>query len=570
MTKLLFILVLALAVTLCPNYAQAQQPDKSQTKDAALREKAFRLLESVGGQLTNLQSPENRARLGANIADSLWNHDEKRARALFGLVQDDINNGLANRDLDDPNDLHTIKVFLKLRVDTVERIAKYDAELALAFLKSTEFVSDKPLPPNLRESEQGLEMRLARQMANSSPEHAVKLAHESLSEGLSNDLILLLRQVSKKNKEQALILYKAILKKLGDLDLTEDYKARQFAENLAQTFQPSDNSAFRALIGMFVTRALDHGCGHPLNAADPKADFCYWTASILPQLETIDPRAAQLKRWVRDEMNLPIAIEAIHQWFETVEDGSIDDLLAFAAKHPAFQENVYWEAIRRASQAGDFDQARKILPLVADSDRKEAMLTEIDRRQKSMPIDEKRHADVQKGLQYSNTTLDRVRYLLNYADFFGGYDHNAAMKLIKQASEMADTMKPGKDQTEARMLLAITYCSDKNDRGFTIMEPLMPKLNELVEAAVKLDGFETRYVRDGEWNMSAGGSVGELLTRLSQSAGSFAWCDFDRAVGLAAQFDRTEIRLMAHLKLAQAILAGPRHRPAIDFDYIYY
>ena len=89
------------------------------------------------------------------------------------------------------------------------------------------------------------------------------------------------------------------------------------------------------------------------------------------------------------------------------------------------------------------------------------------------------------------------------------------------------------------------------------MESLLPKLNELVDAAVKLDGYETRYIRDGEWNMSANGNVGQLLTTLSQNAGHFAWCDFDRAVSMAAQFDRSEIRLMAQVKLAQAILAGP-------------
>jgi hypothetical protein len=84
----------------------------------------------------------------------------------------------------------------------------------------------------------------------------------------------------------------------------------------------------------------------------------------------------------------------------------------------------------------------------------------------------------------------------------------------------------------------------------------MPKLNELIDAAVKLDGFDTTYLRDGEWNMSANGEIGNVLTKLSQSAGAFASCDFDRAVSLAAQFERNEIRIMAQVKLAQAILTA--------------
>ena len=92
------------------------------------------------------------------------------------------------------------------------------------------------------------------------------------------------------------------------------------------------------------------------------------------------------------------------------------------------------------------------------------------------------------------------------------------------------------------------------------MESLLPRLNELIDAAVKLDGFDTQYVRDGEWNMSANGNLGEVLTELSRYAPYFAWCDFDRAVEMAAQFQRAEIRMMAQLKLAQGIVTGPPQR----------
>jgi hypothetical protein len=80
----------------------------------------------------------------------------------------------------------------------------------------------------------------------------------------------------------------------------------------------------------------------------------------------------------------------------------------------------------------------------------------------------------------------------------------------------------------------------------------MPKLNELVDAAAKLDGYENHYLRDGEWNMTGEGTTGAALNGLASEATYFAWCDFDRAVGLAGQFARPEIRLMAQLKLAQA------------------
>ncbi|HSK29195.1 MAG TPA: hypothetical protein VLA17_04460, partial [Candidatus Limnocylindria bacterium] len=97
---------------------------------------------------------------------------------------------------------------------------------------------------------------------------------------------------------------------------------------------------------------------------------------------------------------------------------------------------------------------------------------------------------------------------------------------------------------------------------FAIMESLLPKLNELIAVGAKLDGYDTRYLTDGEWNMTGAGALGKILTALAHNAGVFAWRDFDRAATLAAQFERSEIRMMAQLTLAQGILAGRRNSGA--------
>ena len=558
MTRTLFTLVVILAALLCPAHAQdTPTTDKPQTKDAALREKAFDLLESAAGQLNTLQSPENRARLGANIADSLWDHDEKRARALFALAQEDIKAGLHREVGDDPNELHTLRVFMKLRVDTVERIAKYDAELALAFLSATEPTSNKELMQELNKKERGLEMRLASKMANNNPDLAVKLARQSLDQGLSKDLIVLLKRVDKKDKAQALVLYKDIIKKLRDADLEDDWNLRNFAARLTYSFKPSDNSAFRELIGVLITKALAHGCSQNLTE-DHRTQFCSWVASILPQLEKLDPRAVQLKRWIPDDRVVNLSPDAVHELEDLLEQGNLNNLLAFAARHPDIADDVYWHAVRTAILAFDFEVARKLVTdHIADPARKEVLLDEIKRKQEWLSFDDKKLVELQSQLNEIRTTPERVRFLLEHAKQFSGTNRNAVLKVLKQASEMADTMKPGNERTDVQLKVALQYCLEKNELGFVIMESLLPKLNELVDAAVKLDGYETGYVRDGEWNMSANGNVGQLLTTLSQNAGNFAWCDFDRAVSLAAQFDRSEIRLMAQVKLAQAILAGP-------------
>ena len=163
------------------------------------------------------------------------------------------------------------------------------------------------------------------------------------------------------------------------------------------------------------------------------------------------------------------------------------------------------------------------------------------------------------------TVEERVAFLLFVANQVAPTDKQAAAKLLDQASGLVDTMKPGKEQMLMQTAVALTHCSMGNERGLIRMEGLIPKLNELVGAAAKLDGYENNYLRDGEWNMAREGILGSLLTRLAENASYFAWCDFDRAVSVAGQFDRPEIRLMAQVKLAQGILAGRPKPKATNF-----
>src|SRR6185295_19981453 len=97
------LLILTAAVLLTPAFSLAQQtPPDDKARDTALKAKAYDLLESLATQISTLQSPENRARIGSNIAWSLWPHDEKRARAIFAAVGQDLNLGLQPPDRSDP------------------------------------------------------------------------------------------------------------------------------------------------------------------------------------------------------------------------------------------------------------------------------------------------------------------------------------------------------------------------------------------------------------------------------------------------------------------------------------
>jgi predicted DNA-binding protein YlxM (UPF0122 family) len=552
----------ALLVLLVSGNAQAQRDKNTPSKEevAALREKSFKLLESIATELNTLQSPENRARMASNLIESLWKHDEERARAMMRLVQEDINNEL--RSLEPrPMDDNTVRVFLRLRTDTVDRIAKNDPEAALEFFTATAVDGEK-LPPDVAENDQAVRLRLAKQVAANNPEMALKVGRQSLERGYSRDIISLIARLNRKHRSEAQTLYKDAVEKLRGGDVDNDWRAREFAQSLVQEFVPpdADEATYREFVGFLLARALELGCGKKMSDEDERTDFCGWVANSLKQAEKFDPRIARLSQWKNegyDSSPLSLIYEELNELYA---QGDWNQIQEIAAKYPETRSFVYVRSLEAARKAGDYEKALKLMDsLPGDPEEKQRMREYLEREQSRDNLDAKLEM-IQKELEGARDNLTRSYLLIAQANLMGEKNRDAGLKLLNQANDFINTLKPGKDQTRLRIVLAMIYCYEKSDRGFAIMESLVPKLNELVDIAVKLDGYDTNYLRNGEWNMSANGAIGEILTEMSQQAAFFAWSDFDRAVSLASQFERPEIRLMAHLKLAQSILNGPPNR----------
>ena len=544
-------------LVLCSASAHAQTPAQASEAKKELREKAFALLESAAGQVNALQSAENRARIAANIMDSLWTHDEKRARSLLGMIESDIREGVNREYPEQAINSHTFQVFLKLRSDTIDRIAKYDADLALTFLRSTEVTTVQKTPNRIAEADRDLELRLAKKIAADKPEMALKIARESLARGLSDDLLVVLRQLNRKHKDEARTLYKEIVSKVKDVNVEkEHWQNRNFIQRLALSFTPpqADAATFRELISFLITKALDAGCRRRDIQDYRMSNFCTWAMSSLPPSYKSDSRVAELEHWMSQEHG---PSPGYFELSMLEQDGSVDEVLALRDKYPHLDENITYTAFQMARASGDEGKARELANATQNAGARKMMLQSLDGREKTNTSNEQIMADLQRRLNAQSHMEGRVTVLLSVADAVAATDRNTALRLLNQASDMVDTMEPGWKQSGAQMGLAMMYCQSQSDRCFQIMETLVPRFNQLVDSALKLDGFDTQYLRDGEWNMSANGRIGELLTGLAQHAGYFAWSDFDRAVSLSHQFERIEIRLMAQVKLAQSVLTGP-------------
>jgi hypothetical protein len=558
-----------LAFLLLTGSAHAQEPQARRAADPELQKKAIDLLRTVADQIGTLQSTENRARLGSNIAASLWKHDEQRARRLLDSVQIDINLGLQTVDEDERTNTEMRLVFFKLRIDTVGRIATLDAEAALAFLKATEPEMDLTKAPELAEMTRHLEIQLANQIAAENPELALKLGRNSVARGFSNELLKLLRLLARKDREKAQILYKEIVAKLVKTGLKQYSQATYFAQTLATSYKPPkvDEQTYRELINLFVETSSQHGCGTK-TPQDGSSYFCQELARFFPKTGKANASSSAESTLLSEEAEGQEGRDLNEEIEDLSEYGSVDEMLAFANKKPPeLQDDINLRAVLMAAEGGDIERAREIaIKHITNPDLRQEILTNLDEGRAWQSMTDQKQAEVQEILRTIPDVLGRVNFLLSLASHISFTDRKMVFKLLAQAGGIIETMKPGHEKTQAEISLAMMYCGEKDGRGFDKMQELMPQLNDLVAASAKLDGFESNTVTDGEWNMSSDGSIGTLLTLLSQGAGYFARCDFDRALEMARQFERSEIRLMAEIKLAQAILATPTKRQPLIFQ----
>ena len=91
---------------------------------------------------------------------------------------------------------------------------------------------------------------------------------------------------------------------------------------------------------------------------------------------------------------------------------------------------------------------------------------------------------------------------------------------------------------------------------FAILQTVVARLNELVAAAVVLDGIDFHYLKDGEWIMPGANNLGNMVGLLDQTLASLGRIDFDRARTLADQIGRPEMRVLMEIDLVQTALGG--------------
>jgi hypothetical protein len=567
--------VLFSALVFVPHVCQAQisvppVPVPAPVKvDPATEKKALDLIESLAEQVGNLHSPSNRMRAECSVADMLWSRDEKRARSLFTSALTQLVTFISELDLSDPEIYQELSRINQSRQELVMRIAAHDADLAVTALRQTKLQADAVgrLRGYDSQNEATLEMNVASLIANKDPEAALKLARSGLARGVSWNVINFLPQLYQKDQKSGQALFQDIVARIKNDNMSRNPELANNAWNLLNTFQPpqADEDTYRdllsAVLGNMLTASRQTQSGMSM-----AQNFYHQLDRIAPLVEKYAPsRTAELREWSQTvERTLDPQVKMYQDLDKVTQNGTVDEMLALASKYPPeFRNLLYQNAAWKAVTAGDATRAKEIAEMIPDPVQRRQVMDQLDNQTARAAEGNNKIVEARRLSEKARNINQKLEIILQTANALATEgDKKAALDLLNEAKNILASSPQSAAQLNGRVRLAQAYLKLDPEQAFTVLQPLIAKINELVAAASVLDGIDFQYLKDGEWVMPGVNNLGNVINSLDLTLAILGRTDFDRARTLADQIERPEMRVLMEIDLAQTALGGkPMSQP---------
>jgi len=93
-------------------------------------------------------------------------------------------------------------------------------------------------------------------------------------------------------------------------------------------------------------------------------------------------------------------------------------------------------------------------------------------------------------------------------------------------------------------------------RSFEILDPLIDQVNDICAAARTMEGFGVNNFNDDELDLQNGSGIATAINKMSNTLGTLAVTNFERAKADADRLRLPEVRLKAYLDIAQQSISG--------------
>ncbi len=556
----------------------------AQNGDDEAKEKQRRkllLAESIAGDIGQLTLEENRALAMARLGSSIWQLDEKRARSLF---QDAVGELIAAQTAAEAvkrsgqnNELLTGQ---STRPQILQVIAQRDAEFALESLYKTRPAAiqramlgakekdDKKISFSggteswLRQNELNLEQSLMRMAADQNPAMAVELIKKALKNGMSGETLGLLKKLHEKDpkaaNEIASDVVGQLLRKSLILNNNVDHQSFQVSISVLHDFIRDrsandtglrfDASQMRQLAEKLISFYLEKG---------PQLGYGNGY-QLYPVAEKLMPSAVERLKETDKNVHRK-GLQPIER-DETVSrlmngETSVDEILAQAPKLPAeSRRQLYEHAANRLAGGGNIARARAVLADHFSEDGLDGVMNGLNWNYMNHLVGQSRFAEAEALI---DQFPDQNRYsaLVSLATSVYHRDQknkSYAVNLLEKARGQLPAKPETNIEMSHLMQIANAYSTIEPAEAYRMLEDLIPKVNELMDAAVVVHAFQGGYnIRRGEMPVSHANSMG-----VHMDAGIFrnlVKADFESVVSLIGTFSRREMRVMLKQQLLESL-----------------
>lgn len=558
--KLILFYILLL---LCVQTGLSQTTDERK-KSEELKKEAVLFLRETAVDAGTLRTLENRISFASEIANLMWYHDEKEARAMFQavivdfrqlLIQADSEFTLLDARASDNDDvefdlfggssnsrdklLRKFRKAVSVRQQITLSIMEHDPQMAYDFFTGTaQAVANPKLREQFESNDVYFEIKLANAIADTNVDKALEAGRKRLAKGASFELIGLMKKIYEKDADKGATFGEEIFSKIKSDSKTVNLNLLSSllsigADNLDKLKEKPgkkpifSESALREIADVLAQEILKLDTGG-----------LYQYAGYVKQIERFSPsRAAQIRQKLKqaNSNNKDVVIE----------EGGIG----------------YTEGI---VDSEDFSAA---VPINAEKNEQQNLAEKVQSlngKQLSKEEKEKIVGEARQSIaKIKNREMRIVALSMLASQFFKMGDKELAGEIMNEARALVNLQPKNYKDFIGVWMLASGYAQADPERAFPLLEDAILRLNETISAMIKLGEFmdvNEEIIEGDEVQVGAfGGSMTrDLLGALGASNStlqSLAAADFARTKDLTNKFNRLEVRILAKMLVLRAVLS---------------
>jgi hypothetical protein len=298
--------------------------------------------------------------------------------------------------------------------------------------------------------------------------------------------------------------------------------------------------------------------------------------TLLPQIDQYLPGRATAVRAKLTELGMNNERRlALNQMSTMLQQGTPDSLLAAAPAAPLqLQSRIYQQAAQKALDAGDPERARQIATEHLAESARDRVLQKIDFQLIARKAENATMDQLRQTLATLPSDDERIDLLLQLAAQASSAtdkpptttadpdDNKVVLTFLAEAQRLTNRRATNYQQLEQQLRVAEALANVDSARSFEVVDQGIAQLNELLNAAALLNGFEVDIFKEGELPLAGGSRLSDMVARYGQELATLAKLDFVRAQTSAGKFQLPEPRLFSQLAMVRNVLGVPQAAPA--------